>query len=120
MARYDLVQGNGTANLTQYSTSSISPGVGRLVLAFVMNSGQVGQTAAVPTVLGNGLTWVLADTTVILTAPDRRLSVFRAMGTTPIPGVVTFGFGGVQQLGCAWTIVEYDDVDTSGSNGDEA
>ncbi|WP_442499044.1 hypothetical protein [Methylobacter sp. sgz302048] len=33
------------------------------------------------------------------------------MGATPASGPVTFDFSGAQQLGCAWTIVEYDDID---------
>lgn len=108
---------NGTA----YSSASITPTANRLVLAAVASSGGSGATANPPTVVGNSLTWELVATVASGAgeAATTRVSVFRAMGASPTAGAVAFTFG-VSQDRAAWSIVEYPDIDTSGTNGSGA
>jgi hypothetical protein len=111
VARTDLTQDKNTANLSTYSTASITPGSNRVTLAFVMNvQSGFGQQAAEPTVQGNGLTWKTVQSVQVTGATNRRLTCFRATGGTPALGPLSFDFGGVQQALCAWSVFEYDGV----------
>ena len=49
MARTDLTQDKSTANVSTYSTASITPGSNRVVLAFVLNVRSGIAQAAQPT-----------------------------------------------------------------------
>jgi hypothetical protein len=113
-----LTSGAGTG----LATASIAPGANRLVLAIVVgrfttNPGANNVWAA----SGNGLTWerVLESGSY---ASSRKLGVFRAMGASPSSGAVTFSesWSGALTDGAAWAIVEFNGVDTSGSNGSGA
>lgn len=75
-----------------------------------------------PTASGNGLTWVQAGTVLYndIASPGKRLTLFRAMGASPTSGAVTIDFSGNSQSGIAWSIFEFDGVDTSGSDGENA
>src|SRR5262249_43941997 len=66
---------------------------------------------------GNGLNWVQIATLRVTAAPNRRLTCFRTMGAMPSTGAITFDFGGQQQSVCAWSVFEYDNVDTTGTEG---
>ena len=55
MARYSLTAGSNVTASSSFATATITPGAGRLVLAFVL-SRRVGG-AGLPTASGNGLTW---------------------------------------------------------------
>ena len=114
MARTDLTQGKSTANASTYSTDSISPGPGQVVLAFVMNARSgFGQATQPPTAQGNGLTWKSIGSVQVAGVPNRRLTCFRATGAAPAPGPLSFDFGGAQQTLCAWSVFEYGDVETA-------
>src|SRR5215207_6496693 len=117
MARTKLTTGKSTDNVTSYTTAAISPGANRLVLAFVMNIRLVTDTAAQPVLQGNGLVWQVVDSVLVQGDVDRRLTCFRAMGPTPTSGPVTISFGAEAQSRCAWSIFEYDEVDTTGADG---
>lgn len=99
---------------TSYATASVTPTANRLVLIAVMGS-TLGSSAA-PTLSGNGLTYVEVASQHLGDAGN-RLSVFRAMGASPSAGAITIDFAGVTQLRCHWSVVEFSDVDTGGSNG---
>ncbi len=109
---YDVTDANS------YTTASITPSSNNLVLAWVVNymGGQEGPT---PTLSGNGLTWVLVDARRGSTI-NYKLSLFRAMGASPSLGAVTIDFGGNTQAMSAWSIMEFDNIDTSGTNGSGA
>jgi hypothetical protein len=79
VARNDLTTGQSPTNAANFSTTSITPGANRLVLAFVFNGGQGFGTAATPTANGNGLTWGSVGTVTVGALNDRRLTCFRAM-----------------------------------------
>lgn len=117
-----LTSGSNGADQTRYTTASVSPSANRLIIAFIQNS-RGTSPASTPTLSGNGLTWVPINTATYRSegGADRgRVTMFRAMGATPSAGPVTIDFGGVQQKGCTWAIVEFRDVDTSGTNGSGA
>ncbi len=120
MARDKLTAGSSTNAAASYSTGSIAPGAGRLVLAFVANVRSGGGPAAAPTLAGNGLAWDQVASLQLAGSPDHRLSCFRAMGGAPAAGAITLDFGGQQQGACAWSVFEYDNVDATGSNGSGA
>lgn len=111
-----LTSSTDATDLSTYVTASITPTANRLVLAAVMSEGTAAEE--IPAVTGNGLTWVevlsIADA-----GPTNRLTVFRALGASPTAGAVTFAFGATQTR-CAWSIVEFASVDTSGTNGSGA
>jgi len=114
------VDTTGTAD--DYTTASIAPTGNELVLAMIVNT-RFTATPAVPTLSGNGLTWVQVATVTInpSTDHDMRLTLFRAMGASPSSGVVTINVGGVDtHSGCAWVITEFSGVDTTGSDGANA
>lgn len=108
-------------NATSYETGSITPTANRLILAAVGHSRAGSGANEVPTLTGNGLTWVEVGTVQSADASaGRRVTVFRAMGASPSAGVVTIDFAGATQGRCAWSIVEFSDVDTGGTNGSAA
>lgn len=114
---HNLLTSNAdSANSSSYATAPISPGANRLVLAAISN--EDSSSVATPTLSGCGLTWV----PVASLAPNgiQRITVLRAMGASPSSEAVTIDFGGNVGLGCSWSIVEFDGVDTGGTNGSAA
>lgn len=110
-----LTTGSSTTNASSYTTASITPTANRLVMLACLVSVGAQPTPTI-TVSGNGLTWVQVDTTA--TAAARTVVAFRAMGAAPSAGVVTIN--GTSLTACLWSIVEFDGVDTSGTNGSGA
>ena len=117
MARTNLTAGNSIATGTIYATAILNPTANRLVLAFVLNARSSTLSAATPSLTGNGLTWERIETVTTGLNGDRRLTCFRAMGATPSAGALTISFGPETQDLCAWSVFEYDGVDSSGANG---
>src|SRR3989442_2758141 len=109
----DLTAGGASGNPKSATTASIAPGANQLVLAWVASTAT--PTPGVPTLSGNGLTWV-----IMAGAVGSRISLFRAMGASPTAGPVTIDFGSSTQKSIAWSIVEFSGVDTSGTNGSGA
>lgn len=112
-----LTSNSSVSPAGSHSTASISPTADRLILAVV--SGVDNDLTTAPTIdlAGNGLTWVSIGrrTTGFLS-----LQVFRAMGASPSSGAVTID-ADVASMGYVhWDIVEFSDVDTSGTNGSGA
>ena len=115
---FHLLTSGSTVDGTSYVTASITPTTNRLVLAAVYSQITTG-APVIPTLTGNGLTWVQVDTDID-GANERRVTVFRALGASPTAGAVTISFGAETQLGCLWSISEYSGIDTSGTNGSGA
>lgn len=111
-----LTSGSSTANQTSYTTASITPTGSRLVIVSVTNAGDDG---VAPTLSGNGLTWAQIDTQTF-DVIGKRLTVFRSMGASPSTGAITIDFAGNTQAGCAWSVFEFDGIDTGGTNGSAA
>jgi hypothetical protein len=118
-----LLNHNGSnTNAASYGTNgSISPGANRLLLCATHASFTSSTGQNTPTCSGNGLNWVLVDTvTAIGAGVMQRLSVFRAMGASPTSGAVTVSYGGQTQANGIVYVVEFDGVDTSGTDGSGA
>jgi hypothetical protein len=114
MTRFDLTAGDGLGNSASYTTATVTPRPGRLVLAFVANARNTAGAAATPTASGNGLRWDVVRSATS-GAGRRRLTCFRAIGAAPIDGPVSFGFGTQVQDLCAWSVFEYDEIDGNGN-----
>lgn len=108
--------GNGSG-LTSYTTASGSPTANSLQLLMV-GSQTAAPTTNIPTVTGAGLTWVQVAT-AIDSGNQRRVTVFRALGT-PSAGALTIDFAGQAQVRCGWSWSEASGTDTSGTNGSGA
>jgi len=114
-----LTSGGDTTAATSYATASITPGANRLVLLAV--AGNLTGTAAAPTsVTGNGLTWVQVGHVEYDTSGTHYgFTLFRALGASPSSGAVTITYA-ASQGSCVWSVLEFDGVDTSGTNGSGA
>jgi hypothetical protein len=113
-----LTSGDSTTDGTSIATSSVTPTGDALILAAVVSRIASGENPVVPTASGNGLTWVVVRTAAF--GDLTRLTLFRAMGASPSAGAITFDFGSETQTDFAWSVAEYTDVDTSGTNGSGA
>lgn len=107
--------GNDSTN-TVFTTSSVSPTTGRLIL-FQVTSAPSGASES-PVITGLGLTWVEVGHTADFGLAAHRTTLYRAMGTVT-PGTVTITFGGSQD-DCVWTMAQFTGMDTSGTNGSGA
>src|SRR3989344_4987990 len=92
-------------------TASFTPSPNALVLAFVYT---LADTAQVPTMSGNGLTWDRIFGPFAYTESG-TVSVFRAMGAAPSSGAATISYSVTSSSG-RWVIIEFANVDTK--NGD--
>src|SRR6266581_4342833 len=117
----DLAEGGVSgSNIKSVPTQSIAPGANRLILAWILTTDN--QTPDVPTLSGNGLTWVLVGLTYWNPSGpyfQDSITLFRAMGASPTAGGVTISYSSGQQS-IAWSIVDFSGVDTSGTNGSGA
>jgi len=105
---------------TSYTTSSITPTSNSLILA-TFTSRVGAATPNNPTATGNGLTWVTVDNELYdNTGSQKKLTVLRAMGSTPSTGTITFDLAGQTQTGASWSISECSGTDSTGTNGSGA
>jgi hypothetical protein len=113
---------NGAQNQITGTTDSFSPVANRLYLFTVTNRTNVSVDPVQPTVTGCGLTWVAVGSVVYDTTSTsrRRVTQFRAMGSSPTTGYLTMSFGSETQTNFGWILDELNNVDTSGSNGSGA
>lgn len=104
------------------ATASITPTSNNLVSLTVATRTNVTVDPNQPTAVGNGLTWVVASTTVYdnSSTSRRRETTFRAMGASPSTGVIVIDFGGQDQTDVVWIVDQFSGVDTSGTNGSGA
>lgn len=101
------------------TTVSFTPVANDLILMSVLNwDGTAGQND-IPTVTGNGLTWVQVNT-VALDSNRGRLTVFRAMGASASTGAATITFPTNSQGGVVYQVADYAGIDTTGTNGSGA
>lgn len=107
---------------TVYTTASINPTANKLVVCMVMAADQgFSGTVHVDSVTGAGLTWVeMVDLNFDTIASERRcLAIYRALGPAPSAGALTITLDS-PGTACRWIIVEFDNIDTSGTNGSGA
>lgn len=113
-----LTSGGSATDAASYATSSISPSASRLVLAVVVNTH--GSNATLPTISGGGMTTWTQVSTVQFNGTLRRITVFRALQTSPGSGTLTIDFGGTTQIRCNWSVVQFTGIQTTGTNGADA
>lgn len=123
IAASNLTSGNATTALqTSATTASVSPASNNLELLTVVNETLISVDPNEPTITGNGLTWVKVGTTVFDNGgvDRKRITVFRAMGSSPSSGAITIDFAGQVQAWIQWALDEFSGIDTSGTNGSGA
>lgn len=105
---------------SSYATASVTPTANKLqLLAIVSRHGST--TPNTPTASGNSLTWVaIANVHFDTSGSQRKLTLLRAMGSSPTTGTITIDFASQTQSGCTWDLVEVTGADTSGTNGSGA
>ena len=113
-----LVMTSSTSNLSSFASASFTPTANALVLVTVANT--KASAADTPTLTGNGLTYVQVASTTWDASTAKRITLFRAMGSSPSAGAVTADFAGAGQTGCHICAVQFTGVDTSGTNGSGA
>ena len=116
LAVTQLTSGTSTTNSTTVVTSSVTPTADALVLLAVF--GRVNNTPP-SGVTGNGLTWVMIDSSSTSALSLRNISLWRALGSSPSAGAITVTWVGTQTEK-AWSVFEITGVDTSGTNGSGA
>lgn len=112
----NLTSGNTLTQATSYNTNSISPSANRLIFLTV-NSLFPSGVPNTPTVTGASMTWTQVQTE---TSDHIRVTVFRALSSSPGSGVLTIDFGGQTQHDINYSIDSFTNVDTSGTNGSGA
>ena len=113
-----LTSGTDAANLSTYTTASVTPSSNALVLLAVHTRRSAAGTPATPTATGNGLTWVAVAN--MTNGTNRKITILRALGASPSAGAITIDFAGDTQTQCSWSVIEITGVDTSGTNGSGA
>ncbi len=115
-----LTSGSDDTDTDIYTSASITPPANELILAAISAAHGPG-TPAIFTATGNGLTWVeIANVGYgTVATPQRRITLFRAMGSAPSAGAVTFT-GDTIELRAAWAISAFAGVNTGGTNGSAA
>lgn len=112
ITKTDLTSG---FHASSYVTASVSPGANRLVLIAVWSRGDDTNPTGIA---GAGLTFdmILAQDP---SSGSRQMSLWRAMSASPSSGAITITFSGAQTT-VSWSVMEFDGVDTGGSNGSAA
>lgn len=110
-----------TTDATSFATASVTPTANHLLLLGIVHH-RSGGSPVVPTVTGNGLTWVNVDSEQYNPAETGAVmvSLFRSMGGSPSAGAVTMDFSGDTQAAIGWILYEFDNVNTGGANGADA
>ena len=118
----NLTAGSSGTDSQTYNTASVSPGANRLILVPVTIRNYTAANLGTISLSGNGLTWVEVATVTYssIASSQNRTSIFRAMGASPSAGAITITISGSGQTACAWSVDEFDGVDTSGTNGSGA
>lgn len=116
-----LTSGVENTDGTEFTTASISPtGNSLILLAFSVRNGS-STDPTIASVAGNGLTWVLVDSSAW--DPDstsrRKLFVYRAMGASPSTGAITITTDQTE-TDVSWSVDEFSNVVTTGANGADA
>lgn len=117
-----LSSAGSATDATSYATASVSPASNALILASFATRTGITADPNTPTLTGCGLTWEVVQSVVYdnTSTSRRRLTTFRAMGSSPSSGALTFDCGGQTQTGAVWSIDQFTNVDTSGTNGSGA
>jgi hypothetical protein len=116
-----LTSGNSRVNAKVCTTASIAPAANGLVTVAVL--GHNGTAASPkPTISGGGMaSWTQVATVAFdgVATPHKRLTVFRALSSSPGSGPLRITFT-TTQSNCEWIVSQWNGVETSGTNGGNA
>ena len=117
----NLTFGSAATNGSTQSTASITPSANKLLLLSVDSRTSITANPNIPTVTGNGLTWVQVNTVVWDTTGSsrKRKTIFRAFGT-PTAGAISINFGGQVQAHVFWVVDEVSGAVSGGVDGSAA
>lgn len=118
LACTNLTNGSSITDGTSYATASVTPTSNALVLLSVTLRRSAG-TPTTPTVSGCGLTWVEVVSQASSGGANRKISIFRAMGSSPSSGAITITCSETQTE-ASWSVDQFTGTDTSGTNGSGA
>lgn len=109
-----LTEGEDTVDRTTYTSASVTPTANRLQTLFI----SVGQTTipTITSVVGNSLTWVSVIEVIAAAGTNRRMAIYRALGSAPTAGTIAINLSATAS-NCAWRLVEWSNVNIAGSNG---
>ena len=110
----NLTSGSSGAPGSSVGTASVTPSANKLVLATV---GWGFATTNTPTLSGNGITWVEV---VKKRDNNHKIAVFRGMVASPTAGAITIDFAAETQNYVKWSVDEFTNMDTTGTNGSGA
>lgn len=111
-----LTSGSDGTTVSLATTASVTPSANKLQLLHVHAHPAGGPGYA--TVTGCGLTWVSVDQHNYDGGGGDTQMLYRALGGSPSTGALTIDFGtGNDQLEICWSLAEFGNVDTSGSDG---
>ena len=113
-----LTSDSNAVDAASFATASIAPTADNLILVAVANDAATEAGAVEPTLSGNGLTWVSIGTAKAVTTA--RITLFRSMGAAPSAGAITIDFASNTQNACCWSVIEFGNVNTGGTNGSAA
>lgn len=118
----NLSSAGSSTDASSYATASVTPAANALILVSFATRTGITADPNQPTLTGCGLTWVVVDSVVYdnTSSSRRRVTLFRGMGSSPSTGALTFDCGGQTQTGAVWSIDQFTNVDTSGTNGSGA
>lgn len=114
-----LTSGFSTGDASFYDTGSISPASNRIILAIGATLRNTVDIPSVPSLVGNGLTWIqIISQTWDHAGTDRgRISLFRAVGPSPSSGVLRFTYSETQRRH-TWAVIELGSLDIGGGGAD--
>lgn len=118
-----IQEGNSSDLDTYITTATLTGSANKLYLALVVHTAANADltTGGTPALTGGGLTWVLVAETIV--ANGQRAHLFRAMSATPGAAATlsaAFTATATHQTSCSFIVDEFDNVDTSGTNGSGA
>lgn len=113
-----LTSDSSATNGTSFVTAPVAPTTNQLVLLAVACTINVAGALDTPSITGNGLTWQLVKRQD-LKVNSSSLFLYRAMGAAPTSDTITISLAATLTT-CAWSVVAFDGVDTTGTNGSGA
>lgn len=105
-----------STDATEYPTAIVTPATNSLTTITVVSRKAAGDPGT-PWAQGCAMTWVTHDS--VLIASNRRLTVFRSLNAVTSPDSVSIRFAATQTH-ALWSIDQFTNVDTTGSNGSGA
>lgn len=111
-----LLTNGSNADADSYITGTINPPANQLILLWVAGHDNAGTVHPAGDVTGCGLLWQGVST---VERGVRTLRLYRAIHASPSSGALTIPFASTQ-LGCWWSVIALDGIETGGSNGDTA